>query len=139
VIYSNLAFLALASTTPHTQTLQVPGVTLTNRGEMTYQCPGSTPVKVTYATGDNGQSFAMAVIDGKPVLMVDSMAASDVRYVAGSMIWWTKGKHADLYDAVKATRSPSEVTARPSKCYFETDLAPQESPGRPANQRSSPR
>ena len=106
MIYANLAFLALASTTPHTQTLQVPGVTLTNRGEMTYQCPGSTPIKVTYATGDNGQSFAMAVIDGKPVLMVDSMAGSGVRYVAGSMVWWTKGKHADLYDQRKDPDKP---------------------------------
>lgn len=104
--YASLALLAMAAASPGAQTLHVPGVALTPRPSMTYQCPGSSPVAVTYANGDNGQSFALVVIDGKPLLMVDSIAASGVRYAAGSMVWWTKGKHADLYDLRKDPEKP---------------------------------
>jgi membrane-bound inhibitor of C-type lysozyme len=65
----------------------------------TYHCPTGKPFTVTYWNGDNGQSFALMPIAGKPTLLVNTLSADGVRYAAGSIVWWTKGSIADLYDA----------------------------------------
>ena len=63
-----------------------------------YQCQGGASLHVTYYNRQGGQSFAQLTVKGQPMLFVDTLAASGVRYVAGPYVWWTKGDGGDLYD-----------------------------------------
>ena len=64
----------------------------------TYQCEGGKSLQVTYWNSRSGQSFALLPVDGKPLLFVNTMAASGVKYMADRYTWWTKGNNGDLYD-----------------------------------------
>jgi membrane-bound inhibitor of C-type lysozyme len=64
----------------------------------TYQCEGGKSLQVTYWNSQSGQSFALLPVNGKPMLFVNTIAASGVKYVADRYTWWTKGDHGDLYD-----------------------------------------
>jgi membrane-bound inhibitor of C-type lysozyme len=110
-----LALVALASTTPvHAQGLGIPGVATGKPMVFTYHCPTGKPFTVSYWSGDNGQSFALVPIDGKPQLLVSLMSASGVRYAAGSVIWWTKGRNADLYHS--GSMDPDSGQVKPVSC-----------------------
>jgi membrane-bound inhibitor of C-type lysozyme len=94
-----LAAMSLLAGPAAAQSLAIPGVKTGKPITGTYRCPTGKPFTVTYWNGDNGQSFALVPIDGKPTLLVSLISGSGVRYGAGSVIWWTKGRNADLYNA----------------------------------------
>jgi membrane-bound inhibitor of C-type lysozyme len=94
-----LAVLSFVALPAGAQSLAIPGVKTGKPTTGTYRCPTGKPFTVSYWNGDNGQSFALLPIDGKPTLLVSLISGSGVRYAAGSVIWWTKGRHADLYNA----------------------------------------
>jgi membrane-bound inhibitor of C-type lysozyme len=92
------AFL-LVATGAASDSFIVPQVKVGQPIVATYHCPTGKAFTVTYWNGDNGQSFALMPISGKPTLLVNTMSADGVRYTAGSIVWWTKGRDGDLYDA----------------------------------------
>lgn len=92
------AFL-LVATGAATDSLIVPQVKFGPPVVATYHCPNGKPFAVTYWNGDNGQSFALMPVDGKPTLLVNVMSADGVRYAAGFVVWWTKGREGNLYDS----------------------------------------
>ena len=71
-----------------------------------YTCATGKILQVTYWNTANGQSFALVPVKGQQLLFVNTLAASGVRYQAGSYIWWTKGPRADLYDATAGENAP---------------------------------
>lgn len=87
-------------------TLQVPQIQTAAPMTHTYQCEGGKSLQVTYWNSSNGQSFALVPVDGKPLLFVDTLAGSGVKYEAGRYTWWTKGKHGDLYDMMAGPNAP---------------------------------
>jgi membrane-bound inhibitor of C-type lysozyme len=92
------AFL-LVATGAASDSFIVPQVKFSQPIVATYHCPSGKPFTVTYWNGDNGQSFALMPIAGKPTLLVNTMSADGVRYAAGSIVWRTRGRNGDLYDA----------------------------------------
>ncbi len=64
-----------------------------------YSCGGGKTLQVVYWSTPNGQSFALVPIGDAPLLFVETIAASGVRYQAGAYTWWAKGPQANLYDA----------------------------------------
>ena len=77
-----------------------------NRQTSKYTCATGKILQVTYWNASNGQSFALVPVKGQQLLFVNTIAASGVRYQAGSYIWWTKGPRADLYDATAGENAP---------------------------------
>jgi membrane-bound inhibitor of C-type lysozyme len=71
-----------------------------------YTCATGKVLRVTYWNASNGQSFALVPIKGQAMLFVNTLAASGVRYQAGSYVWWTKGPRADLYDTTAGENAP---------------------------------
>jgi membrane-bound inhibitor of C-type lysozyme len=71
-----------------------------------YTCATGKVLRVTYWNASNGQSFALVPVKGQPMLFVNTLAASGVRYQAGSYVWWTKGPRADLYDTTAGENAP---------------------------------
>jgi membrane-bound inhibitor of C-type lysozyme len=65
-----------------------------------YTCATGKIFNVTYLSATNGQSFAIVPVKGHLMLFVNTLAGSGAKYQAGSYTWWTKGPHADLYDAM---------------------------------------
>lgn len=80
---------------------KLPQIQLARTITQTYRCAGGKSLQVTYLNAANGQSFALLPVEGKPLLFVDTMAASGVRYQAGRYVWWNKGNNGDLYDAMQ--------------------------------------
>lgn len=78
------------------------------RGRQThkYTCATGKILHVTYWNAANGQSFALVPVKGQPLLFVNTLSASGVRYQAGAYTWWTKGPRADLYDATAGENAP---------------------------------
>jgi membrane-bound inhibitor of C-type lysozyme len=74
-----------------------------------YACAGGATLHVSYWSTANGQSFALVPVNGKPLLFVDTIAGSGVRYLANRYVWWTKGPHADLYDTMAGPNAPPIV------------------------------
>ncbi|HEY2622484.1 MAG TPA: MliC family protein [Dyella sp.] len=99
----------LAASAASADALRVPQIQLAKSITQTYQCAGGKSLQVTYLNAANGQSFALLPVDGKPLLFVDSMAASGVRYQAGRYIWWSKGNRGDLYDAMQGENAAPVV------------------------------
>lgn len=64
-----------------------------------YSCAGGKTLQVVYWSTPNGQSFALVPVGEAPLLFVETLAASGVRYQAGAYTWWAKGPQANLYDA----------------------------------------
>lgn len=81
-------------------TFHAPGIEVASTSTRTYRCDGGQSLAVTYWNSQAGQSFALLSVDGKPMLFVDTIAASGVKYMAGRYTWWTKGERGDLYDAM---------------------------------------
>ncbi|HEY4295931.1 MAG TPA: MliC family protein [Paraburkholderia sp.] len=90
------AFCGTACAAP----LQFSEIQTKNRQTHKYTCATGKILHVTYWNTANGQSFALVPVKGKPLLFVNTIAASGVKYQAGSYTWWTKGPRADLYDAM---------------------------------------
>jgi membrane-bound inhibitor of C-type lysozyme len=89
--------------------LNVPQIQLAKAITQTYQCAGGKSLQVTYLNAANGQSFALVPVDGKPLLFVDTIAASGVRYQAGRYVWWSKGNNGDLYDVMQGENAAPVV------------------------------
>lgn len=89
---------ALTGPVAMADTAHLPPIPVDNTLVRNYQCRGGQTLKVTYYNRQGGQSFAMLTVKDKPMLFVDTLAASGVRYVAGPYVWWTKGDNGDLYD-----------------------------------------
>jgi membrane-bound inhibitor of C-type lysozyme len=79
-------------------TLHVPAIPVDATVQRDYQCQAGKSLKVTYYNSHGGQSFALLSVKDQPMLFVDTIAGSGVRYVAGPYTWWTKGNSGDLYD-----------------------------------------
>ena len=99
----------LAASTASAGTLNVPQIQLARTITQTYQCAGGRSLQVTYFNAANGQSFALVPVDGRPLLFVDTVAASGVRYQAGRYVWWSKGKGGDLYDVMQGANATPVV------------------------------
>ena len=93
--------ILLAASTASADTLKLPQIQLAKTIRQTYQCAGGKSLQVTYLNAASGQSFALVPVDGKPLLFVDTVAASGVRYQAGRYVWWSKGNNGDLYDVMQ--------------------------------------
>jgi membrane-bound inhibitor of C-type lysozyme len=101
--------ILLASSGALADALNVPQIPLAKTITQTYQCAGGKSLQVTYLNAANGQSFALLPVDGKPLLFVDTIAASGVRYQAGRYVWWNKGNNGDLYDAMQGEHAAPVV------------------------------
>jgi membrane-bound inhibitor of C-type lysozyme len=86
--------------------LQFAEIQTKNRQTHKYTCATGKILHVTYWNTANGQSFALLPVKGKPMLFVNTIAASGAKYQAGSYTWWTKGPRADLYDAMSGADAP---------------------------------
>jgi membrane-bound inhibitor of C-type lysozyme len=86
--------------------LVVPQIQLGRPIAATYRCVGGQSFKVTYWNASNGQSFALLPVQGRPMLLVSGMSADGVRYQAGFITWWNKGRGGDLYDARVSADKP---------------------------------
>ncbi|MBT2790168.1 MliC family protein [Paraburkholderia strydomiana] len=86
--------------------LHLDDVQAKNRQTRKYTCATGRILHVTYWNTANGQSFALVPVKGKQLLFVNTIAASGVKYQAGSFTWWTKGPRADLYDATAGEDAP---------------------------------
>lgn len=93
-----LGLAGLLAGTAMAGSLNVPQITVDATLQRSYQCEAGKTLNVTYFNHLGGQSFALLQVQGKPWLLVDTLAASGVRYAAGPYVWWTKGNHGDLYD-----------------------------------------
>jgi membrane-bound inhibitor of C-type lysozyme len=89
---------SLGATVALAGALNVPDIPVDATLLRNYQCQGGKSLKVTYYNKQGGQSFALLSVKDKPMLFVDTLAGSGVRYVAGPYVWWTKGNNGDLYD-----------------------------------------
>ena len=92
-------------------TFHAPGVEVASTSTHTYQCEGGKSLTVTYWNSQAGQSFALLPVDGKPMLFVDTIAASGVKYMAGRYTWWTRGERGDLYDALAGPNAAPVMSA----------------------------
>jgi len=92
-------------------TFHAPGIEIASTSTHTYQCEAGKTVTVTYWNSQAGQSFALLPVDGKPLLFVDTIAASGVKYMAGRYTWWTKGERGDLYDAMAGSNAAPVMSA----------------------------
>jgi membrane-bound inhibitor of C-type lysozyme len=75
----------------------------------TYSCEGGKEFEVSYWNTANGQSFALVPVDGTPHLLVNTVAASGVKYQAGRYTWWTRRMRADLYDVTVGENAPPVI------------------------------
>ncbi|WP_201313507.1 MliC family protein [Dyella sp. EPa41] len=92
-------------------TFHVPGIEVASTSTHAYQCEGGKALTVTYWNSQSGQGFALLAVDGKPMLFVDTIAASGVKYMAGRYTWWTKGERGDLYDALAGPNAAPVMSA----------------------------
>ena len=99
-VLSGLVLASLLCGCATADTFHAPGIDVASTSTHTYQCEGGKSLAVTYWNSQAGQSFALLPVEGKPMLFVDTIAASGVKYVAGRYTWWTKGERGDLYDAM---------------------------------------
>ena len=97
-----VASVEVAYATP----LRLAEIQTKNRQIHQYTCATGKVLRVTYWSALNGQSFALVPVKGQPMLFVNTLAASGVRYQAGSYVWWTKGPRADLYDSTAGENAP---------------------------------
>jgi membrane-bound inhibitor of C-type lysozyme len=104
-----VAAMLLATAPAIADTLNLPQIVLAKTITQTYQCAGGKSLQVTYLNAANGQSFALVPVDGKPLLFVDTIAASGVRYQAGRYVWWSKGNNGDLYDVMQGENAAPVV------------------------------
>ncbi|BEV71085.1 MliC family protein [Paludibacterium sp. THUN1379] len=79
----------------------VPDIAITETQTVHYQCDGNKTLKVRYLNGHNGQSFALLSVAGKPLLFVQTLAASGVKYQADHYVWWSKGVQGNLFDDMR--------------------------------------
>jgi membrane-bound inhibitor of C-type lysozyme len=86
--------------------IPLPDIRTTHRVTQKYTCATGRILNVTYLNASNGQSFALVPVKGKQMLFVNVMSGSGVRYQADVYTWWTKGPHADLYDATLGENAP---------------------------------
>jgi membrane-bound inhibitor of C-type lysozyme len=86
--------------------LVVPQIQLGNPIVARYRCAGGQSFKVTYWNATNGQSFALLPVQGQPMLLVSGMSADGVRYQAGFVTWWSKGRGGNLYDTRVSADKP---------------------------------
>lgn len=89
----------LAGTTAAADALNVKAIPVSATVARNYRCKAGQSFQVTYYNS-TGQSFALLPVKGKAMLFVDTLAASGVKYVAGTYVWWTKGDNGDLYDTM---------------------------------------
>lgn len=71
------------------------------RHSVSYRCSDGVERAADYVNlPDN--SLAVMTLDGRKLLLASVVAASGARYAGGRYVWWTKGRHADLYDEMSA-------------------------------------
>lgn len=58
--------------------------------QLRYQC-GTLPLTVTQ---DNAKQQVSFILDGKPLTLVQTVAASGTRYSDGTYVFWSKGNSA---------------------------------------------
>lgn len=104
-----LGLLALAGVS-YAAPLRLGEIQTKNRETHQYTCATGKVLRVTYLNASNGQSFALVPIKGQPMLFVNTIAASGVRYQAGTFVWWTKGPRADLYDTTAGENAPPVIS-----------------------------
>lgn len=76
------------------------------RHQIQYDCEGQkAPITVEYLNAAPN-FLAIVPIDSQQIIFANVIAASGVRYAAGTHIWWTKGAEASLYDATAKPDAP---------------------------------
>lgn len=98
-----------AGTTSAEIALSLPLSAEASLASQVYQCSEDEPIKVHYIN-DAQNALALVPIDGKTVIFVSAISGSGVRYVSGSLVWWTKGSKATLEDEM-VENSLQECTA----------------------------
>lgn len=109
---------SLGATAAMAEALNVPEIPVDATMLRTYQCQSGKSLKVTYYNKQGGQSFALLSVKDKPMLFVDTLAGSGLRYAAGPYVWWTKGNNGDLYDTTAGPNAAPIIggcTSSPSK------------------------
>jgi membrane-bound inhibitor of C-type lysozyme len=101
-----VAGLAMACGSAWAAPLQFREIQGKNHQTRKYTCATGKILQVTYWNAENGQSFAVVPVKGKPMLFVNTLSGSGAKYQAGSYTWWTKGPRANLYDAMSGPDAP---------------------------------
>ncbi len=101
-----LALVVLLALPAMAAPLGVADINIATRSWARYACDGAQKITASYLNASSGQSFALLRIEGKTMLLVNTLSASGAKYVAGSYVWWTKGAHATLYDQRAAENAP---------------------------------
>jgi membrane-bound inhibitor of C-type lysozyme len=109
VLVAGLALLGCGASASAAQ-FSWPTVDASSVHVLNYVCSEGVRFQVEYGNSDSGQSFALLPIQGQTWLLVETLAGSGVKYQAGPYTWWTKGKHADLYDARAAQSWPPALS-----------------------------
>jgi membrane-bound inhibitor of C-type lysozyme len=88
-----------------TVTFDLPGTL--DRQSVAYACEGSeAPLAVTYFNLPDTQ-LAVLAVKGTPRAFVNVLAASGAKYASGSIVWWTRGNVATLYDETMPDAQPT--------------------------------
>jgi len=80
--------------------LHIPGITVLNQQRVIYRCAGDVRLPVRYINTSAG-ALAYLPAGDKKRLFVSVQAASGVKYVAGSYVWWSKGDTGFLVDVAQ--------------------------------------
>ena len=80
--------------------LHIPGITVQSQQRVIYRCAGDVRLPVRYLNTNAG-SLAYLPAGGQKLLFVSVEAASGVKYVAGSYIWWARGDTGFLQDLAR--------------------------------------
>ncbi|TPW32723.1 MliC family protein [Pararhizobium mangrovi] len=68
-----------------------------------YACSDGTHRRVHYVR-DGADALAIVPVDGARRIFVNVLSGSGARYASGRLIWWTKGRHAELTETGNASR-----------------------------------
>jgi membrane-bound inhibitor of C-type lysozyme len=104
-LVATAATFASAASPPRLSDMQ-----MKSRSTQKYTCATGKILHVTYLNAVNGQSFALVPVKGQQLLFVNTLSGSGAKYQAGSYTWWTKGPHADLYDAMAGENAPPIIS-----------------------------
>jgi membrane-bound inhibitor of C-type lysozyme len=118
---ATILLLAASLAPAFAQTVQS-NLTLTIGGDaeqrtIAYDCGEFGQISVAYIDAAPN-FFALVPHEDKTLIFVSVLSASGVRYVSGSLEWWTKGSEVTFRDLILAEDAPplascSEITETP--------------------------
>lgn len=89
--------------------IPLPGGTKVERIKASYMCDDQSVAEVVYI---NAGPVSLATLSrkGEFLVLANVLSGSGARYAGGSLIWWSKGRGASLYDLTKGENAPPVAT-----------------------------